>query len=156
MFLSNKYSGPWSAAVPADWEELRRYRRRARIAIWIAVVCTALMLVAGVLSCIAYVLIWSPGGWSLPQINLAKKHGDLTILAIKAYREDHGRYPARLEDICPKYMPQILQPPMGKHSWEYWVNEQGDDFSLSVDIADGDSEELLFIKNRGWKLRSVF
>lgn len=51
------------------------------------------------------------------------KAGQPLVRAIEAYRRDTGRYPARLAELAPKYLPEVASDPSDLHhkfsGWEY-------------------------------------
>ena len=63
--------------------------------------------------------------------NLAQIRG-----AIAAYRAEHGRHPARLEDLVPKHLPAIPADPMGG-DWRVTTEET---VQPSSDFQTGTSE----------------
>ncbi|MDH4240572.1 MAG: hypothetical protein OEW48_13510 [Phycisphaerae bacterium] len=51
--------------------------------------------------------------------------------SLKAYFDDHGKYPDSLGDLVPKYLDQIKPPKRGQSGWLYSRTEKGN-FSLEI------------------------
>ncbi len=66
------------------------------------------------------------------EIDETKRRGDVLSEALKKYRADNGKYPAKLTDLVPKYTPSILLPTAGRREWEYWSYEN--DFGLKFGV----------------------
>jgi len=45
--------------------------------------------------------------------------GNEIVSALQAYHDDNGRYPASLNQLVPKYLGEIKEPPWGDSGWEY-------------------------------------
>jgi hypothetical protein len=58
-----------------------------------------------------------------------------TTLALRAYRLDHGAYPASLETLAPKYLPSVPQDPFGSGALRYRLTSSG--YSLYSVGPDG-------------------
>jgi len=90
----------------------KRYRgfrkeRLARFAIYYAAVVAAIALVAH-------------------DISLARERAETLITAVSKYKEKHGRYPDKLEQLVPELVPEILPPKRSLVSsrWYYLASDE--------------------------------
>jgi hypothetical protein len=59
--------------------------------------------------------------------------GDEVVAGLMAYKQDHGTYPATLEELVPQYLPAVPKPPLGQQKWEYELTpDNAELFNLHV------------------------
>ena len=63
--------------------------------------------------------------------------GETVVAAIASYTREHGRAPARLDILVPRYLRSIPQPVYGLRSWEYSAHnfQQTSDDRMRVELA---------------------
>ena len=102
--------------------------------------CMVVCLIAVVLSVIAVsscdkfrsFVAAEPWKWSASEVAETKQRGDVICHAIDAYRAKKGKYPPRLEDLQPEFLPEIPQPIVGHKQWEHMLIDQGTNYWLDV------------------------
>jgi hypothetical protein len=89
------------------------------------------------------------------QLNETRRRGDLVVVALSKFQRDHGRYPASLDELRPKYLCEIPLPTWGLKAWHYATSREGYEFGVneSVRTGDGDSTWLRYEgQNHGWQM----
>jgi hypothetical protein len=71
-----------------DTDRERRRRRFARAAVYLGVV----------------LLVFA---WLLPNHRMAERRANKLVAAVKAYKHEHQRYPATLEELVPRYVDEV-------------------------------------------------
>lgn len=69
--------------------------------------------------------------WTSVNIATSKARGDKIVAALSLYRERHGKYPLRLEELIPSELPSIDSPTAGKRVWSY--DSDGTRYGISFD-----------------------
>jgi hypothetical protein len=69
--------------------------------------------------------------WYPWKVHESKRAGDEIIQAIESYRQREGRYPAKLNDLVPRYLRAISPPTAGQKQWTYWAEPNGSAFDLA-------------------------
>jgi hypothetical protein len=59
--------------------------------------------------------------WSPARIRESKEEGDRIAAMLLRFHRENGRFPAALDELVPKYLPEIRPPAAGKGEWEYRV-----------------------------------
>jgi hypothetical protein len=65
------------------------------------------------------------------------ERADTVVEALESYKLDHGRYPAELQALVPRYLKQIAPPLIGT-KWGYSAPDDGARFILAF---EGDDRE---------------
>ena len=89
------------------------------------------------------------------KIEESKRRGDEIIHALEEFRAEKGHYPRALNELLPKYMPEIPPPTWGLREWQYTVatNEISLRVDESVRTGDGDSLWLRYEGSQlGWQV----
>jgi GAF domain-containing protein len=97
-----------------------------RLGCGLATVC-GLLLVAGILW-MAHVRANDP--WSDSRIEESKAIGDEIVAALEKYKADKGIYPAKLEDLAPRYLGRLRAPTAGTQQWDYVRTSGGRFYNL--------------------------
>jgi len=86
----------------------------------------------------------------------AEEEGARTALALIVFKAEHGRYPARLEDLVPTYLPVLRPDPFSGQPLRYRIERDGRFtlYSVGEDGRDdgGDENENLYGPPRDWIL----
>ena len=71
--------------------------------------------------------------WSTAAINESIATGTTLAAALEKYRADNGSYPPTLDQLVPKYVPEIRPPRAGNQRWVYEVFQAGSDYTLAFE-----------------------
>jgi len=88
------------------------------------------------------------------QVDETVRNGNRIIAALEQYRDEHGCYPDKLNDLSPEYLAEIPSATWGLGEWKYEADVN--DFDLHVDesIHTGDGYHLWLRylgKESGWQ-----
>lgn len=80
--------------------------------------------------------------WSEADLQATKRSGDVIANALSDYKADRGRFPDKLEDLVPSFLPNFPDAPTGGGKWQYrrksvWTNAGDDDDFQLVAAAPG-------------------
>lgn len=64
--------------------------------------------------------------WSEQGVQETKRRGDQVFLALDKYFQANRTLPGSLNELVPKYLPEIPKPTVGTKEWEYRVTPQRD------------------------------
>lgn len=79
---------------------------------WAEIIVTAFVIAAG-----AGVFVYAHRDEDA--LEASKQRGAHIVEGLAAYRQQHGTYPARLEDLVPQYLTHIQPPLWGLQRWRY-------------------------------------
>jgi hypothetical protein len=77
-----------------------------------------------------------------------KETAGATVAALFRYRFDHGwRFPARLGDLVPEYLPAVPKPPAESTEWRYYTEDGANEFFLT--FRPGNGHWLFWYSSKG-------
>ena len=86
------------------------------------------------------------------KVRKGQETGDIIVLALEAYKNDHGRYPERLAELAPDHLAVIPQPKLGLRDWEYKYFAQTGQFQLSSAFNDEGYPSIYYVPDSsGWR-----
>ena len=65
-------------------------------------------------------------------LGITFQRGDEIVAALEQYRAENKVYPERLDDLVPKYVPELRTPDYGEKKWDYVYYRDRNDFGLFV------------------------
>jgi hypothetical protein len=95
--------------------------------------------------CLAAVL-GCEGRWSDAKVAESKGRGEEIIAALEHFRQDQGKYPAKLEELVPAYLKELRPPTAGNRKWKYVTSLNADGFLLYFQ-GDSNREPVVNRKN---------
>ncbi len=64
--------------------------------------------------------------WNKSSLEMSISRANEIAYALKSFKKENGSYPNTLEELVPKYIPQLLLPKVGKiKKWNYSKTEKG-------------------------------
>lgn len=87
-------------------------------------------------------------------IEETERRGNAILGALERFNSDHGRYPAALDELQPKYLQEIPTPTWGLRTWKY--SSDGAEFQIGVDestrTGGGDALWFRYLgEKHGWQ-----
>ncbi len=74
--------------------------------------------------------------------------GNTIVIQIKKYRAKYGKFPDRLDDLVPEFLPAIPDPVAGERKWRYSFNEYR--FYLQCSVPSGYPHYIYDQKTNEW------
>lgn len=109
----------------------------------------------GLLLLFAVIVVCGGGYWIFLQVDehrvreSYRRAGEI-IRALEQHRVVEGKYPKRLDDLCPKYAKRIEQPTAGNGKWVYFVSDDRSYFELGFKGADTYPSRFYDSKSKEW------
>jgi hypothetical protein len=89
------------------------------------------------------------------QLTETRRRGDLVVVALEQFQQDHGRYPASLDELRPQYLREILPPTWGLKTWLYETTANNYKFGVNESARTGDGDSLWLRyegEKHGWQM----
>lgn len=109
-----------------------------------------------------YFLIWLCGywivmsgyAWDSHRVKESIRRGDEIVAALKQFKNDHGDYPEKLEQLVPQYLEAIPPPVAGENYWKYDRGEPPHGAILYFSTPDDYPIGYYYLKNGEWRIDS--
>ena len=87
--------------------------------------------------------------WNKLKIEKTKEMAIPIIKALRKYKQDKGKLPEDLNELAPKYIPNIQKPPLGDEFWTYFPYSNGEYVLTVMSRYDGfDTQTTYKLKYR--------